>query len=285
MTNRALITTSTLGLMVIQLNTSADAVLKHRYNFSETNATVVADSVTGGGNGNVIGSGVKREKGQIILPGGASDSGAAYVELPANIISSLSNVTIEAWATWADTSEEPWQRIFDFGSSEEGKGKSGKGFSYLMLTTKRFGDDTISFEATRSPDDDPDKTVLLANSSPAVDREYYYAVVYDPGANVSKLYVNGKQAAADKAPRPLSKINDANNLLGRSQWGDNSLFKGSFNEVRIWEGALTADQIADHQKGGPDQKLQPKLPGKESTPARPDDARKKEADKKDKPAK
>jgi hypothetical protein len=50
----------------------------------------------------------------------------------------------------------------------------------------------------------------------------------------------------------LHIISDANNWLGRSQWND-AMYQGKFNEFRIWEGALSADQVTVAFAAGPDQ--------------------------------
>jgi hypothetical protein len=43
-----------------------------------------------------------------------------------------------------------------------------------------------------------------------------------------------------------------NNWLGRSNWTTDSNFDGSFNEFRIYDTALTADQVAANTAAGPD---------------------------------
>jgi hypothetical protein len=75
-------------------------------------------------------------------------------------------------------------------------------------------------------------------------------VTYDYTANVSRFYTNGVLAASGSASIQLSTINDVNNWMGRSQWGD-PMFQGSINEFRIYEGALTPDQVAAAQTAGP----------------------------------
>jgi hypothetical protein len=52
----------------------------------------------------------------------------------------------------------------------------------------------------------------------------------------------------------LSNLNDVNNWLGRSQWSDDTA-NASYNEVRIWQGALSAFQLAQLHSPGPDAAL------------------------------
>ncbi len=49
----------------------------------------------------------------------------------------------------------------------------------------------------------------------------------------------------------LSGLQDTNCWLGRSQWGDNTA-NASFNEVRLWKGVLTAEEMETLHDLGPD---------------------------------
>jgi hypothetical protein len=69
--------------------------------------------------------------------------------------------------------------------------------------------------------------------------------------NVSHVYSNSVLIASSIASVKLKTINDVNNWLGRSQWND-PVFQGKFNEVRIWNGVLTAANIAAAYAAGPD---------------------------------
>ena len=49
----------------------------------------------------------------------------------------------------------------------------------------------------------------------------------------------------------LSTLDDTNCWLGRSQWGDNTA-NAIFNEVRLWQGALSAAEREKQHDLGPD---------------------------------
>lgn len=82
-------------------------LLSHRYRFDGSGA--VASDTVGSADGQVINTSLTGD-GVLHLAGGTTNQ---YVSLPAGIVSSLSNVTIEAWMTWHGGN--PWQRLFDFG--------------------------------------------------------------------------------------------------------------------------------------------------------------------------
>lgn len=241
-------------------------VLLHRYSFnSAVGSRVVSDSV-GGANGilynysstapftNGFPDGSSFFNGTLSLNGGN-----AYVKLPPGLISSLSNVTFEAWIIWRGTSStNVWQRIFDFGFSDAGTNASGFGTNYLMLTPSRGGTEAFSFEETSvnpfGSVQDTNALILNGAGPLPIGRGVFLAVTYDPIAGQSRLYLDGLLAAsASGAFNPLSKIVDRNNWLGRSQWQRDPFFDGIYEEFRIWEGILGPADIANHFASGPDQ--------------------------------
>ncbi len=157
------ITASFGGVQTVQTVAVVDTLpagqLIHRYSFSEAQgATNLADSV-GGANGALYGAdNATLSGGQLTLPGGTANPdgtfnpSAAYVSLPSGLISSLTNVTLEAWVTWNDPQNTSWERIFDFGSSAGGAGLQNGGVSYLLLTPQNGGG--IDFEV-RAPKGGP----------------------------------------------------------------------------------------------------------------------------------
>jgi hypothetical protein len=48
---------------------------------------------------------------------------------------------------------------------------------------------------------------------------------------------------------------DYNNYLGRSQWTRDPVFNGQLDEFRVWDGVLTAQDIAEHYAAGPDEEF------------------------------
>jgi hypothetical protein len=227
--------------------------LKHRYSFSEAvGSTSVKDSV-GTADGTIKGSGAAFDgSGQLSIPGGTSSAAdpatiSGYVDLPNHIVNTLVNASFEVWTTWEGSGA--WQRIFDLGTSASGEDVSDGNGSYLFLSPQ--GDVNLRF-SVRDPRTGGEPSPLTSSSPLAAGTEVYVAAVYDYSGNQSRLYSNAVQVASGTATVPLHIINDVNNWLGRSQWGD-PMFQGKFNEFRIWEGALSADQVAAAYAAGPDQ--------------------------------
>ena len=63
----------------------------------------------------------------------------AYIDLPNGIISALGpDATFETWITWYGPTDSSWQRIFDFGTSDEGEDVSpaAPNSTYIFMTPR-----------------------------------------------------------------------------------------------------------------------------------------------------
>src|ERR1039457_2864149 len=113
--------------------TGSAASLTHRYPFSAS-----ANDTVGGANGQLVG-GASISGGAVVL-----DGASGYVNLPNNIVTGYTAVTIEAWVT--DNGSGNWARIFDFGNSSGGEdfplGSGTSGIQYMFLTS-RSGSGTL----------------------------------------------------------------------------------------------------------------------------------------------
>jgi hypothetical protein len=241
-----------------------DIALIHRYGFNEsTNDWIVHDSV-GGANGRLFNTAsitspnaVFTGKGEMKLTGGGGGGNPAvlgYAALPLGMISSVSEVTVEAWVTWTLRTGWPWQRIFDFGNNVGGSYASG--VTYFFLTTEantfvtgnanlaRF---TISTNGINAESPRLNWTNILP-----LNMTSYVAVTYSPVRGITKFYLNGQLISSGKAVIPLSAIIDTNNWLGRSQYYGDAYFGGRYNEFRIYRGLLSDADVAADYVAGPD---------------------------------
>jgi hypothetical protein len=236
-----------LTVNVQQLPGYAKANLVHRYSFNDG----TANDSAGSANGTLAGNGAVIADGQVTLPGGTASNAdpstiAGYVDLPNGIISVLNDASFEAWITW-DTASQ-WQRIFDFGTSNGGEDISDGNGNYLFLSPQGSGNN-YQF-SVRDPATAGEPAPAIAARPLPTGQETYVAVVYSHTDNITRLYSNSVPVAFAAAPVALNTINDVNNWLGRSQWGD-AMFAGKINEFRIWNGALLPEEIATHIAAGP----------------------------------
>lgn len=170
------------------------------------------------------------ETGAGYAPGGLDGStlalnGDGYVSLPAEIVN-YDQVTLAAWVYWRGG--QNWQRIFDFGN---GTGEN------LFLTPANWSGTNMQFTITKEGVGTND---LIAPSLP-VDAWSHVAVVL--GNGTAQLFVNGVLKASTTTTIKPSDINPVLNYIGKSQWPD-PLFNGAIDDFRIYNHALSADDVA-----------------------------------------
>ena len=230
------------GVAILLLSSAAQpsaAKIVHRWSFDSD----ASDSV-GHSNGSLE-DGAKVSDGRVEL-----DGEGGYVKLPiGGTVAGLTNATVEAWVTWNEM-QEPWSRIFDF----------GQGPNASMYVTPRNGraeqgsaEDTPRFVITNSGFES-EQQVNAPNKFP-VGKETHLAVTIDADKGVAKLYIDGKLAATKEGItlKPADLGDTPNNRLGASQYSDTDpLFNGSISEFRIYDTALSADEISKSFERGPD---------------------------------
>jgi hypothetical protein len=240
----------------------------HRYSFNEPSqadagGATINDSV-GNAHGIVKGEGSQLTGSGLQLDGGDQNT-AAYVDLPNGLISKLTDVTIESWLTIEGT--DSWARVFDFGNNNPGgddgeltdpgddNGGNTQGMDYLMLSAAR-GTNTVQHRLEmRNVDDGNAITTIDFDDDP--EGVNHYVVVYDSdgdpltGQPVLSAYAEGRLVGSSTTAITLEDINDVNNWLGRSNWTNDANLAGTYDEFRIYDYALTDDQVLGNFNAGP----------------------------------
>jgi hypothetical protein len=219
------------------------AVLRHRYRFDGTGA-IAFDSVSGA-DGMIVNAMLDGSS-TLPLAGGTTNQ---YVDLPDGIVSALSNATFEVWLSWRGGSA--WQRIFDFGTSNGGAGSQGSGVSYIFLTPQSSSSMGAALRGAFSLSGSANEEVVLGSAALDTDVLRHVAlVVVDQSA--LRLYVDGVLLQSAAFGGSLADIDDVNNWLGRSQFGNDAEIDATYHEVRIYDAALTDQQIEASFDMGPD---------------------------------
>jgi hypothetical protein len=217
----------------------------NRYSFSGS-GTTLTDSVSGA-NGTAVGT-TLTGTGTFTMGGAASGD---YGNLPNRLISVHTNLTIETWVTWNGVNY--WERVFDFGVSDAGEGLRGQGVGYLLLLPSGTDGIWTGMRLTINGGTGPGTGVNVEwNQSLPVGIKTHVAAVVDDDNNVLRLYVNGAQVGSSPMTLSLSSVNDVNNWLGLSQFSTDPEFGGSMDEFRIYNVALSAQDLADSYAAGPD---------------------------------
>ncbi|OHB67182.1 MAG: hypothetical protein A2Y77_04530 [Planctomycetes bacterium RBG_13_62_9] len=247
MSKRLICLTIALLLMGSALASAATPGPVGWWKFDETAGTVAADSV-GGRNGTLLppdpeakGLGPKwvagKFDGAIQFRGGGTAATNDYVALPiGDLLSTLSNTTVAAWVNWAGTGGA-WQRIFDFGSGTN---------NYMFLTPSRSGTNSARF-AIRSPT--VGEQIITA---PAIlpTGWHHVAIVMDSATMTMQMFVDGamvRSGATLLLPKDMGVTTQ--NWIARSQYPDPS-YSGGLDELRIYDRALSQDEIVNAMGGG-----------------------------------
>jgi hypothetical protein len=220
------------------------ANLIHRYSFTDA-----SDSV-GTANASVQG-GATLSGGQLVLDGVAADT--SFASLPSYLIArtnlSQNALTIESWATIYPGSVT-WARLFDFGASS-----SGQGDNYIFFTPVGGSGDTRLVVSDANPGWLSEQIVSIPGTL-AGQTNVHIVCVMNPNLSrhVMVVYLNGTLAGwLNNLTKNLDGITDLYNWLGRDLYSaDNAWLAGSIDEFRIYDGEMSAAQVAaSYQNSGP----------------------------------
>jgi hypothetical protein len=228
--------------------TATAAILTNRYSFNEGSGSVATDSVSGQ-NGTLVnatfsGTGSASLANPQAL--GSGDPSGIYVDLPDNLVSNYTAITMEVWLTPThdDTPNTGafWNRIWDFGNSDGNNGIVG-------FMWARSGNSSQGIRADVVP---PGNGDIVNGPIIPTGQETHIIFTSDGATQRGRLYVNGVLAGAndtfDSTPAAMGVT--TNDWLGRSQFAADAYLVGSINEFRIYNGALNPlEAAADFQYG------------------------------------
>lgn len=199
---------------------------------------------------------------EVTLAGG--QRGNSYIDLGPNILpADGSPATIEIWAT--QRSAQSWSRVIDIGNA------TSDGF----LIAWSNGTNVNQPVMTLNPYPGTNASGLGAY---ALNVETYTSVAFEPQPEGNwKITARNRDARTGAVlgtvsflsgttggvAWSLAKLGQANCWLGHSQYGSDRDANASYNEVRVWNRALTDGECAAHVQAGPDQGLlaeQPETP-------------------------
>lgn len=170
--------------------------LIHRYTFDDSPDGVTVPDIVGGADGTLVnrtGAAVIAD-GQVTMGNNGTqtnNSGTGdYIDLPNGIVSTLTQMTIQCWATYTDDSLAIWGRVFSFGTSDGGEdaSPSGSGTGYFTVQPNRAGNDAgaeIHAQGSGSS-----ASIVLNGRSP-LHEEVQYTYVQDDIAHRVRFYING----------------------------------------------------------------------------------------------
>ena len=280
-----------LGLLLGLASASpVAAALVHRWSFNTASGAVASgthypDSVAGLP-AVLRGQGATANGAALTLPGTTTGNQtpaaiSAFIDLPNGLVSSKTHFSLEIWAT--PLSYQAFQRLFDFGRvnvAGDGLGAPGEitglgtaapgstqASDALTLSLCRGATGNISQQRFEAKLDGTGNTADPAGLFRQVDTNlattagtrYHYVLTFQDGVGAFgsaggrvSWYRDGTLAATADVGFRLRQLEDVNNWLGRSLWSPDRMAHASFDEVRVYDHALTASEIASSRAAGPD---------------------------------
>jgi hypothetical protein len=263
-----------LACVALLCASSANAALVNRYSFNDGTAN---DSV-GTSHGTVVGTNGSISGGQLVLAnatGGSQNPGAAgaFLNLPNGLISSAATpggaVTVEMWITM--TTNKNWAAAFSAGTSIGGEDTSNccnDDQPYIQVIPRtgdggQGNDVRVTSNSFGGGEGFVDDLGAADGTDLAVGQQEHLVSVFDQSGGLPgsiTVYRNGVLMGTSAIATNLdlktflradNTGGDVNVWLGRSQWPDD-LMNGSFNEVRIYNSALSAVDALANFGAGPD---------------------------------
>ncbi|WP_440119262.1 family 43 glycosylhydrolase [Paenibacillus sp. QZ-Y1] len=149
----------------------------------------------------------------------------SYIQLP-GLVTDTTDFTFSAWVNWDGGSS--WQRIFDFGN----------GLTRHMFLTPSQHNGALQFTIHNEGKDQS-----LIATEPMPSKKWVHVAVTLQG-DTGTLYVNGQSVASSSEitfnPKDL-QVTEA--YLGKSRYAADPFYKGSMDNVKVYDKALTAKEI------------------------------------------
>ncbi len=210
----------------------------HRWSFNDGTAN---DSI-GGLHGTPI-------NGAPIAGGKVSFNGVdQYVDLGGNDVAILAidngAISIESWGMY-DPATGVWSRIIDLGDTNPGT----LGRNYVLVTPLSGAGTTRMSISDADPGFNHENWTDGAATNTGV--PVHIVAVFDDANDTETLYINGIKVASSDMTISLSSVSGALGYLAKSLYPD-AYLNGMLDEVRIYNYALSANQVLGNYEYGPD---------------------------------
>lgn len=230
----AVVATVALGLggavALAQPATAAATMVAH-YPLDETTGTVAVDASGAGRNATYVG-GATLTGGEGVRLDGVDD----HVKLPDNILAGLTSITVSAEVLIRASQATPYF-IYGLGNTDAG----GVGNGYLFSSGNAYRTSIATGNWS---------TEQTTSSGANLAREVWKTITYtlDDASNTARVYLDGVQVAQNTnvtiTPGSIGGGVTTANYLGRSVYNADRTLAGSLRDVRIYDSALSAQEVA-----------------------------------------
>lgn len=233
------------------------AELTHRWSFNGD----YSDSA-GGADAVKCGTYVSLYGGRVHMGYGSCTHGTGYVDLGTNMLDTTA-ATIEIWARHDGV--ESWSRVFDYGADN----------THYFALCWTYG---TNLNKDRAGAKNPGETGTDGTMSPyEIGTDYYIAVTFEQQGEATLVKWQRRDAVTGELqksgtmtmPDGIQKIVDPVLYLGHSQYTSDKDALAAYDEVRVWRGVLTDEQLTASAAAGPDAAITVAADVPQFTPAEP----------------
>jgi alpha-L-arabinofuranosidase len=220
------------------------ATLTHRYRMNLTSGTTVFDLIGGPAWNGTLPNGGTFGNGQLAF----SSASQQYLNLPGGIVSSYPATTIDMWvpSISGSSGSPPYVYLFAFGDTDSG----GNGYDYIFFNPN-IARATIS---AADPGLDGEQGGNLPSLGSVTN--LHLTCVFDPPVGTILVYTNAVLAATFTGiTDPLSTVGNEFAYVGRSLYTADAYLNWSLQELRIYNGAISAAEISASDALGPNELL------------------------------
>jgi hypothetical protein len=163
-----------------------------------------------------------------------------YVALPIDsVVGSCNSMTVATWTNWSGAGGA-WQRVFDFGGGQ----------TFNMWVTPAVGSGgVLRFVITVESYNNEQR--LDAATSLATGW-HHVAVSINGSTKTMEMFLDGwtvVTGATTVLPKDLGQT--TNNWIGRSQYAADAYYRGAVDDFRVYDYAMTAEEIRTAMRGDP----------------------------------
>jgi putative cell wall-binding protein/beta-xylosidase len=204
------------------------------YALDETEGTAAADSSGNGRDATYAGGPALGGDAGVTLDG--TDD---HVALPADILAGLDSVTVSLDVLVRPAQASPY---FLFGLGNPATGSAGTGYLFATGNPLRAGITPGNWSGEQ-----------VSNSNANLERGVWKTVTYtlDDATDTARVYLDGTQVAENTGvtvkPSELGGGKTSANYIGRSNYGSDRYLAGSVRDFRLYDAALTVEEIAGLQ--------------------------------------
>jgi len=227
------VTSSTANLTLLLTS------LKHRWSFSD-----LADPF-GGANVTLVGS-AALANGSLQLPGGGTFANYGSVDLSGTLANN-SSISVECWVTLSAL--QNWSKVWMFGQDAGGQ----PALSYINFTPRTgLGGNPPKLDFDPSNDVEFNTTGGANFASLTAGHQYHAVAVYDSGYNLMTLYLDGEAVdSGSMGGHNIAQLGFNTGRFGCGYFYADPDLTGAIDEMRVYAGVLTANDVANNFQAGP----------------------------------